>query len=491
MKLILGGPGTGKTTRLLSIVEEKIASGIDPARIAFVSFTRKAAGEAAERAAVRFDMQRSDLPYFRTLHSLAYGLSGVARNEIMSELDYVALGEMVGMNFTREMPSALEGPMVAGGDGDKMLQILAYSRATCTSLEDAWHRTGEAVEWFALKYFVDSYRFYKRDTYKIDFDDMLDRFVDNCDPVDVDVVIIDEAQDLSVRQWNVARHAFGHVPDIYIAGDDDQAIYRWSGADVEHFLGLRGDVEVLPVSYRLPREVYDLANQVSGRIAHRYDKSWTCADHDGSVMRSNHNEEFDYGDGTWMILARSHHFLQQFKHDVESAGYAYRTNRTTSIDEDEVAAIKYYEHARQGGEISLANIEHVNGYLGHNRIDELPKDERGYTHDELSYNYALDMSAPWYDALLTIGDARRQYYQALLRNNVDLQAEPSIYIGTIHSVKGGEADNVALCTDITYRTRMGFDLAPDDEHRVFYTGLTRTRKNLYVLDPVTTEYYTL
>ena len=54
--LILGPPGTGKTTRLISIMEKEIARGVKPERIAFVSFTKKATEEAADRAAEKFGL---------------------------------------------------------------------------------------------------------------------------------------------------------------------------------------------------------------------------------------------------------------------------------------------------------------------------------------------------------------------------------------------------------------------------------------------------
>ena len=41
---------------------------------------------------------------------------------------------------------------------------------------------------------------------------------------------------------------------MYCAGDDDQAIYEWAGADVEHFINLPGGSEVLEQSYRIPGE---------------------------------------------------------------------------------------------------------------------------------------------------------------------------------------------------------------------------------------------
>lgn len=68
--LILGGPGAGKTHRLMDILDSELSAGTRPDRIAFVSFTRRAVKEARERVLVRFKLSEHDTPYFRTLHSL-------------------------------------------------------------------------------------------------------------------------------------------------------------------------------------------------------------------------------------------------------------------------------------------------------------------------------------------------------------------------------------------------------------------------------------
>ena len=62
VQIILGPPGTGKTTSLLKIVENSLARGIEPERIAYLAFTRKAANEAQERAMEQFNFETSRFP---------------------------------------------------------------------------------------------------------------------------------------------------------------------------------------------------------------------------------------------------------------------------------------------------------------------------------------------------------------------------------------------------------------------------------------------
>ena len=51
--LVVGGPGTGKTTMLVEAVAARIAEGVDPERILVLTFGRRGAGALRDRIEAR------------------------------------------------------------------------------------------------------------------------------------------------------------------------------------------------------------------------------------------------------------------------------------------------------------------------------------------------------------------------------------------------------------------------------------------------------
>ena len=80
--IITGHPGTGKTTTLLNEVDNCLKQ-TDPDKIGYFSFTQKAAYEARDRAMDKFNLSEDDLPYFRTLHSLAFRKLGIKKENVI------------------------------------------------------------------------------------------------------------------------------------------------------------------------------------------------------------------------------------------------------------------------------------------------------------------------------------------------------------------------------------------------------------------------
>ena len=67
-------------------------------------------------------------------------------------------------------------------------------------------------------------------------------------------------------------------------------------------------------------------------------------------------------------------------------------------------------------------------------------------------------------------------------SDLDLDAEPTIRLSTIHAAKGHEAQRVILLTDMTTRVAQTAESNPDDEIRVFYVGMTRSKHTLDIVE---------
>ena len=95
----------------------------------------------------------------------------------------------------------------------------------------------------------------------------------------------------------------------------------------------------------------------------------------------------------------------------------------------------------------------------------------------------------WFDALDKMSPTDVAYIRAALRRGEDLRADPRIRLSTIHGVKGGQADEVVLMTDMAQRTYEEARRNPEDEARVWYVGVTRAREKLHIIAPRTSRFY--
>jgi len=467
--MILGGPGAGKTTRLIAEVEQYLQQGVDPARIAFVSYTKAAANEARERAQAAFSLREKDLPYFRTVHSLCFRELGLRRADVLGPADWRELSTLLGVQFTGHTAGPGELPGETRNLGDQCIGLIDYARATQQPLEDVHSQMGGDVSWWRLRQIRDTLDQYKADTGKLDFGDMLAMYLRSGATVGVDVAVIDEAQDSTTVQWNVLRAAFRTAREVLIAGDDDQAIHAWAGADIRHFLRIRAQREVLPVSHRLSQQVWDVGARIAGRIVERIPKDWGPAAHTGTVTTAAGIEhvQIDPAAGTWMLLVRSRFQEAEFERVLRERGLLYRTRFGPSVRAGHRTSILAWERIRRGAPVSVAEQKAA-----------------------LEYTTAAEVvDRPWYDVFDTLDRRDRDYYRAVLRNGYKLDQQPTIYIGTIHSVKGAEADHVVLATDLTAAILRGYELDADNEHRVFYVGATRARSSLTLLQPTTQHAY--
>lgn len=487
LTLVLGGPGCGKTTKVLDIIEEHLNRGVPPHRIAYLAFTTKAASEGRDRMCKKFDLDPDEIPFFRTIHSFAFRQLGMTVDQVMQGERAAQFARWSGlvMSEVSDEPGVI--PMRT--PDDRCMAALSLARLTRRPLIEVCGTVGASYR-DTLRIEADLTR-YKAESELVDFNDMLEHFIKYGDPPPLDVVIIDEAQDLSHLQWEVVEKVCRGVEDVYIAGDDDQAIYEWAGADVDYFLALKGKRVVLPTSYRLNRASFDVCQRIISNVENRFEKDWQPSREGGLVDRTSTIHDMDLTSGTWFVLARNFHHLKSLEKYLYSWGYPFKHSRKgSSIDNDRVTALLNWENLRKGGSINGGTLKQIwHRIKPHHRPEFVPDvtDTQHYSPADVSA-LGVDLSPDWMTALV-MGAHERNYYREIKHRGESLVKEPRITVSSIHGVKGGEADHVLLATDMTAAVYANYLTNRAAEHRVFFVGASRARESLHIMTPRGQKHY--
>ncbi len=491
-KIILGPPGTGKTTTLLSMVESYLAKGIPPSKIGFISFTKKAVNEAVERAVQKFAISSDDFKYFRTIHSLCFRQLTMSPTQVMQRKHYIELGEITGVRTTgihRQDEEVYEMP-----EGDQMVFIESLARLTRKTLKDCWEDIDTDIDFEKLDWFKRSLDKFKKANLLSDFTDMLVRYYEEGLAPELEVLFIDEAQDLCKLQWDIVNKLAENSKYVYIAGDDDQAIFRWSGADIDYFLSLvtKHHVQILEQSYRLPKSIFILSQDIAQHITNRTKKIFLPKATEGKVEYVNDINDVDLEQGEWLILVRNGFMVKDCAEQMRLQGLPYETTYYSIKEDEALQAALTWESLRSEREEPLYKIKNMLSFmsakhLGNKKLNIRGKDDT-YNMKSLVVLEAIQLGVVkeiWHKVLDKISAEDREYYIAARRRGEMLSTKPRIKISTIHGAKGGEAQNVMMFLDMSVKTYTSMVNNPDDEARVFYVGVTRAKENLFIVQPQT------
>jgi len=531
---IFGPPGTGKTTNLTRQIRRAVER-FGPDSVLITSFSRAAAAELAGR----------DLPVeldrVGTLHSHCYHALGGPQIAEANVDDWNKDNPHLQITPAKKQ-GKLEGEETIEDDGgtekegDQWLQELSRCRGQMLP-PGAWSP--------ALRQFAARWQAYKDANGLLDFCDLIDRCLLDVRvaPKLPSVIFADEAQDLNRMQLTLIRRWGQHTDYFIVAGDDDQTIYSFTGASPDAILGKEIPEDhkiILKQSYRVPRAVHGAANRLIHQVTKRQEKEYLPRAADGACSEvSGTWETPEYGvlrmamqqlerGRSVMFLAACSYMLRPiiqvlrknaipfhnpyrrangFWNPLRMSRRGSTVNRVLALL---VAHPDFGECHREwtAGDFALwAEWLTAKGILKHGAKAHLRNKEASQPVTIADLDAVFETAA--LQSLLTCfeGDHRallswwRGRVNGAMQNRIQFPADiaavrgpqallekPQVTVGTIHSVKGGEADVVILFPDLSQAGDAAYQrYGPprDAVIRMFYVGMTRAREALYLADSAT------
>jgi DNA helicase-2/ATP-dependent DNA helicase PcrA len=538
---IFGPPGTGKTTRVAHEIG-RAAKRYGSDNVVAISFTRAAAAEIGSR----------DVPLPRrcvgTLHSFCFRALGNPTIAESKGKEWNAVARSSDWKFNKSSGSVDdlgsttgESSMLSRWNMHRSTEAYAIDPST---LPDDNRVKNFAKAWEAWK---------KQNGYVdfTDLIDLALRHIDSC-PGYPKVGFVDEAQDLTPLELALVRKWGARMLFFVLVGDDDQCIYAFKGATPLAFLGgdvPQANKIFLEQSYRVPRAVHAEALNWTSGLKTRQPKTYLPREADGAVILSRRSLRADVvnelalevdklaADGkTVMILATCSYMLggsyggktragtrtfgiidalrslgtpfhnpfrvtrsdwSPLRNSTRLASYLRPDPRTWGADAGD------WSWSELHAWMTFIPAQGPDAPLQHGvkaMVAARSKDDR---HDALvSMATVAKMFKPgvqwWNGSPDTLGKLwskkRRLSLQYPIRvaerhGRTSLIELPRVIIGTIHSVKGGEADVVYVSPDLS---RSAYDeyrspRTRDRTRRVFYVAVTRARETLIKLRAASAE----
>lgn len=346
---------------------------------------------------------------------------------------YKQFGDMANYDFGRLQLNSSEGVDWTADSDRRLLMLEQLYRA---NREYAEKIMDTRVNYSELSDFMLRYKRFKQVNGYVDFTDLLENYIKEGLTEDVDVVCLDEMQDSSPLQWKLVFQAFRKAQYWYVAADQKQCIYGFGGASPTKILELKGVQHRLEVSHRVPSKLLVFSEQIASFMSVQDGVHCTSTREGGELKYLVDLDELVpefHLDETYMFLCRNRKFFDLFTKWCQRKCLPY-----TVMGE---------QFPSMSDKVAWRD----------KKVDGIPKDR-----------------------LLVLSDYASK--GTIYRN-------ANIRISTIHGVKGDEADNVVLLSDMSRLSYKDMSVDEDVEHRIFYVAVTRAKKRLYIMQPTTKLYY--
>lgn len=530
----IGPPGCGKTTWLAKQVARAVAKH-GPSSVLLASLTRAAAAELGGRG---MDVDEQAIG---TLHAHAY--RALNRPQLAQDKKHVeawnAHVSKSGREHWRLSTYLDENDMGKantedGTEGDGYHEQAETYRHKCIPF-DQW--PNESVKaWF------EGWQDFKEMSYAMDFTDMIVKATEVIDhaPGDPRFIFLDEAQDLSLLELTLARKWADRCETFIMVGDPDQCLYEWRGSSPLNFENPKLPEErykYLSQSYRVPAAVHRVAVKWIEQIKNRRPVEYhPRRDEEGNEVEGKCRilmpGELSYQDAeelirdakqyldegkTVMFLGTAGYMLNPLVKHMREEGMTFhnpynrkrgdwnplgsRGRRGSISMHERVKALTWGDWLQDKRAlrivIEMLKLEHFRNSKSIN-TDYIMKLTEGTVHgDELNRIFTeeamakmISMDLDWFKSGLKAQYKTRSfdYCKTIVEKHgeVELGNEPKIIVGTIHSVKGGEADVVYVFPELSPAADDMWQGTNEDRagvYRAFYVAMTRAREELVLCGP--------
>ena len=339
--LVLAGAGSGKTRVLTNRIAYLIENGINAENILAITFTNKAAKEMKERVLKLIGSEANSIQ-ISTFHSLGlrllkenYSRLGYKSNFVILDSDdtlTVVKKIMKEMNLNPKFYNARDIRNKISSAKNELMSPQQYAKLEFDQ------NIIKVYEKYSKKLLINN---------SVDFDDLLllpiKLFKEYPDVLKhyqdkYKYVLIDEYQDTNEAQYIFSKMLCNNHRNIFVVGDNDQAIYAFRGANFKNILNFEKDysdcrVILLEENYRSTQNILDAANSVIKHNKQRKDKNLWCNNDVGSKVKYVKTDS-DHDECTY--VSKTINELRDNGVNYEDMAILYRTNAQSRLIEEEM-----------------------------------------------------------------------------------------------------------------------------------------------------------
>jgi superfamily I DNA/RNA helicase len=521
---ITGLSGCGKTHALLKRLEEELDSGYvgGLADTCFCTFRVNMAEDIKQKLRDKLGATGGELQWVTTMDGICKRLLNVSNDSIVDSKHKKEFAQEIGMDYKKQGDEIDPADTSISFGAAIMFDLYDWLAGTNTPIKrwsaypNYWRVKKAGYDSASVECFVEAWDEYKEKHGLFDFVDMLKATLEDKIVPPVSALFVDEFQDFTPLRFEVFKMWAERVDFTVVAGDPFQCIYPFWGAKPEFFTGLESEEKVvLPVSYRFGEKVWDFSRRLLSSVGYALPEI-EAQGGKGTVrvvgLRQYTEKLLPHFKANTFHLVRCHYMAHDIAWQLAYAGVPFvgdmgwsegqirlyngllklrrgepctkhelveliRCHRSDLFKGSKAVLIRKIE----GGKKYLYSVEDIKSLSGGGLRRY---SEEGSFYESIFDDVPLKHSTLSKIALLKIQSAIKKY-------GVEISV-PSVYLGTIHSVKGLEADTVFVWDEINRLIhKHAFNsVGRSEEARVWFVAATRARHNLFWVRSETRYPYT-